>query len=358
MAYTDIDKPSDYFETKLYTGNAGTLNVTGLDFQPDWVWIKNRTSDYTHGLYDSVRGAGSSKGIYSNTNEAEGTNSAFQNLTSFNSDGFSLGSTSNTNVINTNSQNHVSWNWKAGTSFTNDASATGVGTIDSTGSVNDTAGFSIVSYTGNTTAGATIKHGLSTVPDVIICKARQDSGGAIEWVVYHKGISTPQNNTLTLNTNAAKVDRTIAWNDTAPTSSVFSVGTWVGTNAAVPMIAYVFSEKKGYSKFGSYNGNSNADGTFVYTGFKPAFVMVKMTNGADDWQILDNKRNTFNVMNEYLRPNSNGATTTNDVVDFTSSGFKQRSSFGSWNHSSYSYLYMAFAENPFVTSTGVPACAR
>ena len=358
MAYTDIDKPSDYFETKLYTGNAGTLNVTGLDFQPDWVWIKNRTSDYTHGLYDSVRGAGSSKGIYSNTNEAEGTNSAFQNLTSFNSDGFSLGSTSNTNVINTNSQNHVSWNWKAGTSFTNDASATGVGTIDSTGSVNDTAGFSIVSYTGNTTAGATIKHGLSTVPDVIICKARQDSGGAIEWVVYHKGISTPQNNTLTLNTNAAKVDRTIAWNDTAPTSSVFSVGTWVGTNAAVPMIAYVFSEKKGYSKFGSYNGNSNADGTFVYTGFKPAFVMVKMTNGADDWQILDNKRNTFNVMNEYLRPNSNGATTTNDVVDFTSSGFKQRSSFGSWNHSSYSYLYMAFAENPFVTSTGVPATAR
>ena len=358
MAYTDIDKPSDYFETKLYTGNAGTLNVTGLDFQPDWVWIKNRTSDYTHGLYDSVRGAGSSKGIYSNTNEAEGTNSAFQNLTSFNSDGFSLGSTSNTNVINTNSQNHVSWNWKAGTSFTNDASATGVGTIDSTGSVNDTAGFSIVSYTGNTTAGATIKHGLSTVPDVIICKARQDSGGAIEWVVYHKGISTPQNNTLTLNTNAAKVDRTIAWNDTAPTSSVFSVGTWVGTNAAVPMIAYVFSEKKGYSKFGSYNGNSNADGTFVYTGFKPAFVMVKMINGADDWQILDNKRNTFNVMNEYLRPNSNGATTTNDVVDFTSSGFKQRSSFGSWNHSSYSYLYMAFAENPFVTSTGVPACAR
>ena len=165
MAYTDIDKPSDYFETKLYTGNAGTLNVTGLDFQPDWVWLKNRQNDYFHALYDSVRGTGNTKSIVSNNNDAEGASSIYHNLTAFNSDGFSLGTTSNINTINTNAENHVAWNWKAGTSFTNDASATGIGSMDSAGSVNETAGFSVCTYTGVGGTSTTIKHGLSTAPN-------------------------------------------------------------------------------------------------------------------------------------------------------------------------------------------------
>ena len=365
MAYTDIDKPSDYFETKLYTGNAGTLNVTGLDFQPDWVWIKNRTSDYTHGLYDSVRGAGSSKGIYSNTNEAEGTNSAFQNLTSFNSDGFSLGSTSNTNVINTNSQNHVSWNWKAGTSFTNDASATGIGTIDSTGSVNTDAGFSIVSYTGNGSAGATIFHGLGATPAMILQKIRSGTGN---WLVYHhKNTSAPATEFVRLNETTATNDELTIWNDTAPTSSVFSVGTESTINGSGnTCVAYCFAEKQGYSKFGSYTGNGNADGTFVYTGFKPSFILRKRTDTTSAWLIQDNKRDGINraVTNSLptdqnvLRANDSSAEEFNNELDILSNGFKLRATDAFGNASGGTYIYMAFAENPFVTSTGVPATAR
>ena len=352
MAYTDIDKPSDYFDTKLYTGNAGTLNVTGLDFQPDWVWIKNRTSDYTHGLYDSVRGAGSSKGIYSNTNEAEGTNSAFQNLTSFNSDGFSLGSTSNTNVINTNSQNHVSWNWVAGTSFTNDASATGIGSIDSTGSVNTDAGFSIVSYSGNSTAGATIAHGLGATPKMMIVRKRNS---AENWLVYHA--STGNTGATLLNgTNAFFQDD--MWNSTSPTSSVFTVHGGAGANASGgTYIAYCFTDVKGYSKFSSYIGNGNADGAFVYTGFKSAFVMIKKTSGTGNWCLFDNKRGVNGAMIQ-LNPDVNNADNTSNYIDFLSNGFKCRNTASDKNASGGSYIYMAFAENPFVTSTGVPATAR
>ena len=347
MAYTDIDKPSDYFNTALYTGNYSTNNITSLDFQPDLVWIKKRSAAESHVLTDVVRGTGGN--LYSNSTSAEDTGIT-TGVTSFNSDGFSLGAN---NGFNQSGATFASWNWKAGTSFTNDASATGIGSMDSAGSVNEEAGFAIVSYTGTGSAG-TIKHGLSTAPSMIILKNRS---AAEHWMVGTTALGWTKNLVLSL-ANAVATDGSV-WNNTAPTSSVFSVGNSGAVNTSSQnYIAYCFAEKKGYSKFLSYTGNSNADGTFVYTGFKPAFVMVKMTNGADDWQILDNKRNTFNVMNEYLRPNSNGATTTNNVVDFTSNGFKQRSSFGSWNHSSYSYLYMAFAENPFVTSTGVPATAR
>ena len=355
MSYTNgLDDPSAFFQTVIYTGNATARSITfdgNSDMQPDWNWTKVRNSGTYHNLADSVRGA--TKQIYSNTNDAEA--SATDAITSFNSNGFSIGSNGD---VNANTKNIVSWNWKAGTSFTNDASSTGIGSLDSTGSVNDTAGFSIVSYTGNTTAGATIKHGLSTKPDVIICKARQNSGGAIEWVVYHKGISTPQNNTLTLNTSAAKVDRTIAWNDTAPTSSVFSVGTWVGTNATVPMIAYVFSEKQGYSKFGSYIGNGNASGPMIVTGFSPAWLMIKQTAASNDWFIIDNKREPFNPNNVQLVANGTSASTNKGDLDLLSNGFKPRSSNAAWNENNAQYIYMAFAEQPFVTSSGVPACAR
>ena len=350
MAYTTIDKPSDYFNTKLYTGNGGTQAISGIGFAPNWVWIKRRDGSAFHVVTDSVRGA--TKQIYPNDNQAEGTRA--QGLQSFDSDGYTLGNEGDTNA---SSSTYVGWNWKAGTSFTNDASATGIGTIDSTGSASDTAGFSIVSYSGTGGAG-TIKHGLSTAPSMIIVKVR--TGRTSDWLVYHKGIaSDAQTDCIKLNETGAAFDEATIWNDTAPTSSVFSVGTEdTVSGSGNTFIAYCFSEVKGYSKFGSYNGNSNADGTFVYTGFKPAFVMVKMINGADDWQILDNKRSPHNIVGGYLLPNSSSATINNDVIDFTATGFKLRKTFGSWNHSSYQYLYMAFAEESFVSSSGVPATAR
>ena len=353
MAYSTIPKGSLYMNTKTYTGNGGTNAVTGVGFQPDWVWFKSRSNPDDHNLFDAIRGV--TKCIETNTTVAEFTQS--NGLTAFGTDGFTVG---DFNAGNRNGGNIVAWNWKAGTAFSNNAGANGA-TLASTGSVNDTAGFSIVSYTGNTTAGATIKHGLSTKPDVIICKARQDSGGAIEWTMYHKGIPTPQNNTLCLNTNAAKVDRTIAWNDTAPTSSVFSVGTWVSTNAQVPMIAYAFTEKTGYSKFGSYTGNGNADGTFIYTGFKPAFFMIKRTNGTGNWKMVDSKRLGYNPDNNDLYADLSNAEDTADYGDIVSNGFKWRSNEATYNGSGDTFIYMAFASNPFVATSGsdaIPVTAR
>ena len=351
MAYTTIDKPSDYFETKLYTGNGGTQSITGLDFQPNWVWIKDRDDTYKHILVDSVRGA--TKHLASSLTAAEITNTA--NVTSFTSDGFALSSDGN---VNANADKYASWNWKAGTAFSNDASSTGIGSIDSTGSVNQTAGFSIVSFTGNATAGATIAHGLGAVPSWILLK---DRDLAKNWNSYHKGIdSSPQNFTIRLNNTDAKLDTPAnGWNDTAPTSSVFSIGdgTQVNTSGS-NMIAYIFAEKQGYSKFGSYIGNGNADGTFVYTGFKPAFTIIKKTDTTNSWMVGDNKINPFNVTDNMLRADLNNAQQSGNYVDYLSNGFKPRLSGNAFNGSDGTYIYMAFAENPFVTSTGVPATAR
>ena len=354
MAYTTIDKPSDFFETKLYVGNESTNAITGLDFQPDWVWLKNRDTSYYHGLYDSVRGTGNTKSLYSNASEAEGQNSGNMNLASFNSDGFTLGATSSTNIINKSSQNHVSWNWKAGTSFTNDASSTGIGSIDSAGSFNNDSGFSIVSYTGTGSSG-TIKHGLNSVPSVIIIKVLTNT--ANDWCVYHQATGNNQSTFLS-ESNAASSNAFI--NNTTPTSSVFSVdGSNYSSGSSRNYIAYCFAEKQGYSKFGSYTGNGNADGTFVYTGFKPAWVLIKWVGGTSDWYIYDNKINPFNVMSKVFAPNiANAEITTSRLMDFTSNGFKNRGSGNTTNASGENYIYMAFAENPFVTSTGVPATAR
>ena len=345
-----IDKPSDYFETVTYTGNGGTQSITSLDFQPDMVWGKGRTlSGYNHGVVDSVRGV--SKLIYPNLTEAEGTYST--GITSFNSDGFSVGSG---NVFNNGSNTYVAWNWKAGTSFTNDASATGIGSIDSTGSVNQDAGFSIVSYTGNSPTATTIKHGLNSVPQMIIFKRRVGAGN---WVTYHQ--ATGNTKALVLNTAAAPDTSAGYFNNTTPTSSVFSVANSGDTNSnGNPMIAYCFAEKQGYSKFGSYTGNGNADGTFVYTGFKPAWVMIKLTSGAaEDWKIYDDKRLGYNAANKSLAANTNAADSNSNIsIDILSSGFKNRNTSGALNSSGATYIFMAFASNPFVTSTGVPATAR
>ena len=346
MAYTTIDKPSDYFNTKLYTGNSSTNAITGVGFQPNWVWIKDRDDTSFHTLFDSIRGA--TKRIFTNSTNAEDTVS--NSLTSFDSDGFTLGSHSGTN----SNTNHVSWNWKAGTSFNNDASSTGIGTIDSAGSFNNDSGFSIVSYTGTGSAG-TIKHGLNSTPNWILLKNRID--GSLYWYNY---LTVLGNNTeLYLNATDAAPSSTGAWNTTSPTSSVFSVGSHGGTNASgQATIAYCFAEKQGYSKFGSYTGNGNADGTYVHLGFKPAMVIVKLSSGSNNWNIHDNKRDTFNVVDRKLEPNVSDAESEDSPKDFLSNGFKCRGTGGNLNASGSTYIYMAFAEQPFVTSSGVPACAR
>ena len=350
MAYTDIDKPSDYFETKLYTGNGGTQSITGLDFAPNWVWLKRRDSSAAHYVFDTVRGAAVQLYPASTSSEDAGQTNG---LSAFTSDGFSLGTDAGVNV---NNGTFASWNWKAGTSFTNDASATGIGTIDSAGSANTTSGFSIVSYTGTGSAG-TIKHGLSTAPKMIIQKNRDETQ---PWWTYVESIGA--GGQLRLNaTNAAGSDGATLWNSTAPTSSVFSVGDNTGTNgSADKCIAYCFAEKQGYSKFGSYTGNNNADGPFVYTGFKPAWLMIKIASGTtNNWMMYDNKRSTFNLTDKIFEANNSGAEGTGLGIDMLSNGFKIRTTAGNGtNYNGGTYIYMAFAENPFVTSTGVPATAR
>ena len=358
MAYTTIDDPSAYFQTKLYTGTQNSHAITldgNSDLQPDWVWIKCRDDSHNHQVFDSVRGV--HKRMRTDTTGAETTSD--QSLKSFDSDGFTLGTEQNVNASASNDNSFVAWNWKAGTSFSNDASATSVGTIDSTGSVSDTAGFSIVSYTGTGSAG-TVKHGLSTTPAVVLVKSR---GGVYGWGMYHhKNTSAPETDYLSINNSDATVDDAVFWNDTAPTSSVFSLGGTDAINkASTTHIAYCFAEKKGYSKFDSYTGNGNADGAFVYTGFSPSFVLLKETSNANNWMIFDNKRSPFNLMDDFISPDISDVESTgnaNNRMDMLSSGFKIRGTGSATNRSGSTFIYMAFASSPFTTSTGISTTAR
>jgi len=349
MAYTTINDPTAFFQTILYTGNAtDDRSISGVGFQPDWLWVKERSATSGHIIVDSIRGA--TKFIQSHNTTAEDTNADI--IQAFESDGFEIGTHG---AINENTQTYVAWNWKAGTSFTNDASATSVGSVDSAGSVSTDAGFSIINVVKNNTTAHTVAHGLGAVPQMIIGKSR--TGSSYRWIVYHKDIGNTH--ALYLNENFVKTDSVTFWNDTTPTSSVFSLGTdnsWNGTS-----IFYCFAEKQGYSKFGSYTGNNDDNGTFVYTGFKPAFVMVKITAGqTDNWIMQDNKINSFNgASSQRLRPNSSGAEfSSSNEIDLLSNGFKTHGADGEINGSGFSYIYMAFAENPFVNSNGIPVNAR
>jgi hypothetical protein len=327
MAYTTINKPSEYFNTVTWSGNSSNpRNITGVGFQPDLVWGKIRSAGGNYYAIDVVRGSGTGTLNTLNTDDytaAEQTNTSggstsFGVYTSFDSDGFTVnaGSSSAKNT-NETGQTYVAWNWLGG--------GTGVsntdGSITSTVSANTTSGFSIVTWSG-TSSNGTIGHGLGVAPKVIICFGYSSGGNS--WTVGHNSLSW--NHIIYLETGAAStVSNSAFWQNTAPTNDVFSVGSFSGTNSSQSMIAYCFAEKKGFSKFGSYVGNGNADGTFVYTGFKPAWVMVKKSSASgDNWSILDNKRNTFNVMDKYLDPNSSNAEGTADIWDFTSSGFKMR----------------------------------
>ena len=349
MAYTDIDKPDEYFNTVLYTGDdASNRAITGVGFKPDLVWHKSRSNAFNHYLTDAVRGAGYI--LLSNLTDTEYNGTAA--FISFDTDGFTLTQEGGFE-INKSAVTYAMWNWKAnGAGVSNTA-----GSITSTVSANTTSGFSIVSYTGTGSTG-TVGHGLGATPSMIIIKERNNS---TSWIVYHhKNTSAPATDYLLLNSTQATDDYADYFNDTAPTSSVFTIDTAGDINGSSDTyIAYCFAEVKGYSKFGSYTGNGSTDGTFVYTGFKPAFVMVKETGNVNSWRILDNKRSPINVMNEPLFANLNNVEgTTDHETDFVSNGFKIRSSDTSMNRSGGTFIYMAFASQPFTTSTSVPTTAR
>ena len=354
MAYTTIDDPSVYFQTALYTGNNSNRDITNdgnSDLQPDWIWGKGRSESSDPTATDSSRG--NTKVLTPSDNSAEGTASDY--VTAFNSDGFSLGSN---NGMNKNTVTYVAWQWKAngGSTTTNDASATSVGTIDSVYQANTTAGFSIVTFTGNGSSGATVAHGLGAVPKTILIKSR--NGTNKSWNVYHSSIDATD--AAQLDTTAAFYDSASYWNDTEPTSTVFSLGNSSETNeSGKNFVVYCFAEIQGYSKFGSYVGNGDDNGPFVYTGFKPAWVLYKRSSDTGNWRILDKERNTFNPINNEIYADLANAEAQDTQMDFLSNGFKLRngSSVGQ-NGNNSTYIYWAFAEHPFVSSEGVPVTAR
>ena len=344
MAYTTINKSTEHFNTATWTGNNTARSITGVGHQPDLVWIKSRTQTYDHALFDTVRD-GHTYYIETNTTSAEITDA--QTLTSMNSDGFSLGTS---NLVNQNVQNHVAWNWKAnGTGVANTD-----GSISSTVSVNTTSGFSIVKYTG-TGSTATVGHGLGAVPDMMIIK--KYSGAGTQWTIYHKSLGNTKH---ILFTTGSETTQANYWNDTSPTSSVWTMGNQSEINGSgATNICYAFAEKQGFSKFGSYIGNGSTDGTFVYTGFKPAYVTLKRSSNNSDWHHFDNKRAGFNGDNDYLKLNgSDSEGTSGDRIDFLSNGFKLRYATGNLNETGDTFIYNAFAEAPLVGTNGVTAKAR
>jgi len=368
MAFTTIDNSELYFQTKLYTGNGGTQSITfdgSENMQPDWVWIKSRNNSGVNGdhfLQDSVRGATIS--FKSNSSNAEFTQSNM--VTSFDSNGFSLG---NEDEFNRSGTTFTSWNWKAGGS----ASSNSNGSITSSVSANTTAGFSIVSWTGNAVTGATIGHGLGVKPDWIILKNR--SPDIANWQVYHSSLGATKY--LQLNSNGTVTTSNTRWNNTEPTSTVFTTGSSgdvKGDSSGEPFIAYCFTSIKGYSKFGQYTGNGSNDGRYIHLGFRPAFVMLKRTDSTTNanWAISDNKRlnnsgNQDGGKGNYV-PHTLAANLDNNEAhfgggsgnkqDFLSNGFKLRQDSNYGNASSSTYVYMAFAESPFVNSNGIPTNAR
>ena len=332
-----IEDGSDYFNTVLYTGTNSTQTVT-VGFQPDFVWGKSRNLTQNHNLYDSVRGV--NKALLSNSALAE---LPAGELNAFTSDGFTLGSGGY--QMNTSGSSMVAWNWLASNTTATNSAGTNGATIASTYSANPTAGFSIVTYTGNQVAGATVYHGLGTAPYVIIVKGRNNSTSG--WAVGHQSLGW--GSWLQLNNTNVVASGAALWNNTAPSANLFTLGiSGIANLNTQTAVAYCFAPVEGYSSFGSYTGNGSADGPFVYTGFKPAFVLVKQSNAAGrNWNIWDNTRNTYNVITNRLLPNGNNADVVGSDLDFLSNGFKIRRTGGDFNLSGATYIYMAFAENPF-----------
>jgi len=333
--------PEDYFNSVLYTANNNNgQSVTGVGFQPDFVWIKQRTTAVGHNLEDAVRGAG--KFLTSETNAAQDVTG---NLISFDSDGFTVGTG---NRVDQGTNAYVAWNWKAGTSFSNSAGTNGA-SIASSGSANTDSGFSIVSYTGDSTGtngtASTVFHGLSQAPEMIMFKPLDTYDGA----VYHSGLTSASYRLILFSAsgNAAEASDNGFFNGTAPTSSVFSIGSRKHTNSNGGMIAYCFHSVEGFSKFGSYTGNGSTDGPFVYCGFRPSFVLIKRTDSTGAWIIKDSARDTDNVVTQTLQPNTSNAESDDNHLDFLSNGFKCRLAQANTNASGGTYIYACFSENPF-----------
>ena len=364
MAYTTIDDPSAYFHVNLHSGNGTnntdiTFDANAGDFQPDWIWFKGRTSSaIDHALFDSSRGT--TKILNSNNTNAENAQGA--TLKAFNSNGFRVGDDAGDYGVNASGRTYVTWNWKAngGTTTTNDASSTGVGNTDSVYQANTTAGFSIVTWTGPSGSDArTMAHGLGGTPELIIYKNRDE---AVAWYVGTSAITFNFNTDyLQLNTNIAKAtDAGGTVFVSAPTSTVIGASSSAASGKEnIKYVAYCFRSIQGYSKIGSYTGNGNADGPFIYTGFKPQWIMVKRTSASgENWNIRDNKRSPINPANKNLPANDNRVEENYYATDLVSNGFKIRTSEAGHNTSGATYIYMAFAEHPFVSSEGVPTTAR
>tara|TARA_R110002020_G_scaffold431573_1_gene641627 strand:- start:747 stop:1796 length:1050 start_codon:yes stop_codon:yes gene_type:complete len=348
MAYTTINKSTNYFNTKLFVGSGSDNNaITGVGFQPDWIWFKNRSAANDHALVDAVRGA--NKAISSNNNTADITLNAGQDFDSFNSDGFTVDTPSQLNSFNKSGDDIVTWNWKAN----GQGSSNTDGTINTTyTSANTTAGFSIVKYTGNGTNNATFGHGLGVAPKIMIGKC---IGNTNNWQVTGNAGPLTENKYFSLDQTSPIGTSTNVSFDASATTIKLQGGQ--GTNVSgQPHIAYCFAEKKGYSKFGSYVGNGNADGSFIFTGFKPAFVLQKRTANTSDWTLADNKRPGYNEINKRMVPNENAVEATNNSVDFLSNGFKCRSSQSNANTSGDTYFYMAFGQS-LVGTNNVPCTA-
>jgi hypothetical protein len=313
-----IIKPSVQFNPIIYTGTGASLNVTGVGFQPDLVWIKSRSAATDHALYDAVRGVQNQ--LESNTTTGETTETT--GLTAFGSDGFTVGALAQ---VNTNTATYVSWNWKEGV----------------------TPGLDIVTYTGNN-ASRTISHSLNAVPHMMIIKWRT-GGTSQNWMVYHRNSSaTPQDDFLTLNTVNGVSTSTAIWDNTNPTSSVFSLGAYDDTNRnSATFVAYLWTEIPGFSRIGSYVGNSSSDGPFVWCGFRPAFVLIKSTAGGSQWMIYDDQRDGYNVDNDHLNPDDNATEATEDDIDLLANGFKLRRSSTNFNNSGDTFIFIAFARAPF-----------
>ena len=349
MAYSTIIKPNTNFNPVIYSGDDVDGRAITTGFQTDWTWIKRRNATNSHIISDIVRGA--TYKLDSSEATAQVNNYTGGHLESFTSTGFTLGAGGiNSGHTNATGGTYVSWNWKAGGT----ASSNTDGSITSSVSANTTSGFSIVTFTG-TGANATVGHGLGSVPKMIIIKGYSNTPN---WQVYHASYGNTGGGQLNL-TNAFSADG--MFQNTTPTNSVFSLGTSGNVNGAgQTMVAYCFADVKGFSKFGSYVGNGNADGTFVYTGFKPAFIMVKNTQtSVNAWNMFDSTRSPFNVLNARLYASSSASEGTGNMCDFLSNGVKFRNTDGDYN-SANTFIYMAFAENPLVanTSGGIPTTAR
>ena len=355
MAYTTIDDPTIYFNTKLFTGNNSANNsITGVGFQPDFIWFKNRDAANNHCLVDSVRGR---KALNSDLSSAETTLNADKDFQSFDSDGFTVDVVEQFNSFNKSGDSIVTWNWKAGGS----ASSNSNGSITTSVSANTTAGFSIVSWTGNGTDGASIGHGLVN-PNLCIIK-RRDASGHSWFTGGYPNTSLFANDGDHLNldstgalSNSSTKEIDLSTNS-GTTCTFVDSGNDININGGT-FIGYFFKNIKGYSKVGSYTGNGNADGTFIYTGFRPAFVLQKKTSGTSNWVIYDNKRDTSNVVTQELKPDVSNAESSFTNIDILSNGFKQRANYAYTNNSGGTYIYLAFAESPFVNSNGVPNNAR